>query len=808
MIAALRDDLCFLIRHAFRRPFLSLAVVATLAVSIAAASTAFGVATSVLWRPLPFDDESRLVFVWEAPPGSDGRTRPFRVTGSRYAAWRDSSASFSSMALFAAASFTVDDPSGARSIRGVRVSAGYFDTLGIRAALGRTFAPEDEQPGQDHVVILSHPLWQERFGARRDAIGQSTRLNGQRYTIVGVMPPGVFPGWPVNPAVVTLDPESRALWAPIARTPALDQSSRAHVFGVVARLAPGVTGAQAQDELTRSTAATAPDPHGAFLSPLREQFVRDARTSLLVLAGAALAVLLIACANLAALYVSAFESRRSEFATRAAIGAGLWRLMRQLGAEGLFLSLCGGAAGLLIARVALALLPSRLPASLPLLTTPVLDLQVAGFAVATAVLASIILTVWPITRLVLDAPAPRGIAVQARGAVYRVLVVSQIGVTVALTVCAGLLAQSLRSVQRQDLGFAVDNRLVVDVVLPVVGPPSATAIAAAEQRVLAQVSGVPGVTSVAAAYDHPLESNWTDAIRVTGDVSTSDQTRSAELRIVSPGYFETLDVAMLDGRALTDRDDASAPGAMVVNEAFARELGGRVLGRQIVSGTPRFLYQNDVPNEFTIVGVVQNERSRGLEQPASPAVYMSTRQFPQQGFSLVVRTTGDPLASTAAVRSAIRAVDPEITVDRPLALDAVLAGQLAERRVTTDVVGGFAVVALALAALGMYGLLVMLVSSRTREIGVRLALGASPGLVARTVIADSLINAGAGVAIGVALAIGSGRLIESLLVGVEAYDPTIIALVALSLVGLAVAAAFGPARKASQVDAVIALRQE
>jgi putative ABC transport system permease protein len=440
MIATLRDDVRFVVRHARRRPLFAIAVVTTLAISIAAATTAFGVATSVLWRPLPFADESQLVFVWEASAGRDGQQRPSRVTGARYAAWRDSTRSLSSVALFGAASFTIDDPSGARSIRGVRVSASYFDTLGIRAALGRTFTAADEQPGEERVVILAHSTWRERFGARRDVIGQALRLNGQPYTVVGVMPPVVFPAWPVNPALVTLEAESRGLWVPIARTAALDQSSRAHVFGVVGRLAAGVTRAQAQDELTRSTAATAPDPHGAYLSPLREQFVRDARVSLLVLAAAALAVLLIACANLAALYVSAFESRRGEFATRAAIGAGLWRLVRQLAAEGLVLSLCGGAAGMLIARVALTLLPSRLPVSIPLLTTPALDLQVAAFAVAMAVLASIMLTAWPVTRLVLEAPAPRGIAVHARGAVYRVLVVSQVAVTVALTVCAGLLA--------------------------------------------------------------------------------------------------------------------------------------------------------------------------------------------------------------------------------------------------------------------------------------------------------------------------------------------------------------------------------
>jgi predicted permease len=536
--------------------------------------------------------------------------------------------------------------------------------------------------------------------------------------------------------------------------------------------------------------------------------VRDARTSLLVLAAAALAVLLIACANLAALYVSAFESRRVEFATRAAIGAGLWRLIRQLAAEGLLLSLCGGALGMLIARAALALLPTQLPASIPLLTAPALDLQVAAFAVAMAVLASIMLTAWPVTRLVLEAPAPRGVAVPARSGVYRALVVSQIGVTVALTVCAGLLAQSLRSVERQELGFTVDHRLALDVAVPAVGVPSATQTTAAEQRILTQVGAIPGVTAVAASYDHPLESNWTNAVRVKGDVSMPEETRSAELRIISPSYLDTLDVAVLDGRGLSERDDASAPGAMLVNEAFARELGGSVLGRTIVSDTPRVLYGDQLPNEFAIVGIVENERSRGLEQPAAPAVYMSTRQFPQQRFNLIVRTSGDPLAVIGGVRSAIRQIDPAIAVDRPLALETVLAGQLAERRVTTDVIGGFAFVALALAGLGMYGLLMMLVSSREREIGVRVAIGASPRLVAWDVLRDSLINAAAGVAIGVTLAIASGRLIESLLVGVKAFDPATIAIVAASLFALAAAAASGPARRASRIDAVVALRNE
>jgi predicted permease len=631
------------------------------------------------------------------------------------------------------------------------------------------------------VVILSHAFWQERFGGRRDVIGEPLRLSGRPYTIVGVMPPVVFPAWPVNPAVVTLDAESRQLWVPIARTPQLDQSNRAHVFGVVARLARGVTALQAQDELTRLTNPTAPDPHGAHVTPLREQFVRDARTPLLTLATAALAVLLIACANLAALYVSAFEARRGELALRAAIGAGLGRLVRQLTVEALLLALCGGIAGTLLARSALTTLPSLLPPSIPFLTTPELDLQVAAFAMALSLLATIVLTAWPVARVILTAPAPRDVSAGPRGLVYRTLVVAQIAVTVALSVAAGLLAQSLQSVNRRDPGFAIDRVFVADVGLPPVSPLSARQVAAAEQRVLAGLASLPGVRAVAAAYDHPLEANWSETFTVIGNVTAPDQGQPGELRIVSPGYVEALDVELVDGRSLTERDDLDAPGAVLINEALAREIGGRALGRRIRSGTPRFLYGNAAPNEFEIVGIVRNERSRGLEQPASPALYMSTRQFPQQTFALIARTAGEPSAIAADVRSAVRAIDPAITLSRPASVEALLAEQLVARRVTTEVISGFAIAALALAALGMYGLLAMLVAGRTREIGVRVALGASPGVVARTIVGDSLRNTAAGLAIGALLALAAGRLIESLLVGVSGHDPTTLAVVSAAL---------------------------
>jgi len=803
----LLDDLRWALRYARRHPGFALAITSTLSISIAAATTAFGLASAVLWRPLPFREASTLVFVWEETE-HDGRPYPTRVTGARHAAWRHPSNGLASISLFGAAGFTVESRDGALSVRGVRVSANYFETLGIRPIIGRTFAPADEEPGNDRVVILSHPLWQERFGGRRDALGETLRLSGQPFTIVGVMPPETFPAWPVNPAIVTLDPESRQLWVPISRTPELDGSARSHVFGVVARLAPGVDVRDATDRLNRTSDATAPDPHRARIEPLREQFVATARAPLLALAGAALAVLLVACTNLAALYVSAFESRRGELAVRAAIGAGVARLVRQMALEAWLFASAGAMSGLLIARVALRMVPRLLPPSIPFLTRPSVDLPVAAFAIVLAFVASAILTGWPIVRLITAAPSPRGAVAPPRSLVYRALVVTQLAITVALVAAAGLLAQSLQVVLRQDPGFALDRVLVADIGLPASPSPSAATIALAERQILESVASRPNVRAAAAAYDHPLEANWSEGLTILGDATADDQRREVELRIVSPGYFEALDVDVLDGRTLTERDVLDAPGAAVVNESLAREIGGRVLGRRLRSGPPRFLYGPAAAAEFEIVGIVRNERFRGLEQPTQPAYYLSTRQFPQTSFSLLVRTQGDPLAAAADVRSAVRAADAATTFTHPTSLERILAGQLAQRRVTTDVIGGFAAAALSLAALGMYGLVAMLAGGRTREIGVRLAIGATPASVARHVVGESLGNAVAGIAIGCLIALAAGTLIQSLLVDVSAHDPATLGLVAAVLLVVAVVAALVPAIRAARIDPVAALRAE
>lgn len=801
----MRDDLRWALRYVRRRPILALTVTATLAAAVATATTAFGLARAILWRELPFRNAARLVFVWEDVE-RDGQRYPNRVTGARYAAWREAAGEAGSLSLFGAAGFTIDTPSGAASVRGVRVSANFFETLGVQPMLGRAFAPEEEQPGRHRVAILSYAMWRDGFGSRRDIVGDTVRFSGEPYTIVGVMPNVTFPAWPVNPAAVTLDSDSRQLWVPIQRTPALDHSARAHVFGVLARLGAGVEPASFAQRLTRARDADAADRHGARVEPLREQFVQSARPQLLALAGTAVAVLLIACMNLAALYLSSCESRRGELAVRAALGASRTRLLRQLLMEASVLAAFGGGCAIAMTRLALVAIPGMLPPAVPFLTAPAIDRAVVSCAIGLSALASLGLAGWPAARLIAVDPLPRGTAAPPRSAVYRGLVIGQVAMTVALVTAAALLARSLSTVRHRSTGFAVENVLVADVGLPEASNPAS--ISASERNLLAAVGARPGVRAVAAAYDHPLEANWSESLLVLGDTTAEQHRQEVELRIVSPEYFDALGVELLDGRLFTPRDTLDRPGTAVVNEALARAIGGRVLGRRLRSAPPRATYGAAAPEEFEVVGIVGNERFRGLEHSSQPAYYLSTLQFPQTRFSLLVRTAGDPLARAADVRSAVRAADRLATFDRATSLERILDDQMAPRRLTTQVIDGFAIAALALAALGVYGLLAVLVASRRREIGVRLAIGASPRLVARDVVADGMRSTIVGVAIGAILAFGAGPVLRGLLVGVSARDPFTVGTVGGVLLVVAILAAAVPAARAARTDPLEALRAE
>ena len=805
LLDALRDDLRASLRQCRRRPVATFVVIGTLAIAVAAVTTTFGLAAAVLWRPLPFPDAGQLVFVWETASDERG---PFRVTGGRYAVWEREARAFASLALFGAAGFSLDDAEGSRPIRGVRVSASYFDTLGLRPRLGRGFEPADEVPGRHRVLILSESTWRSRFGADPGILARTIRLSGEPYEVVGVMPDTMTPGWPSNPARVGIDRELRELWVPIPRTPELATNMQAHVFGVLGRLRSGVSRHHAEAELNAMRATDGPDHHTGVTSAFRDQFVGDVRAPLMVLLAASLAVLLVACANLAALQVSLFEQRRGDLGMRIALGAGRARLLGLLAIDAALPAVAGAATGWWLSSVALAWIPGQLPPSMPFVTPPRIDGVAALFVCGLALLITTALSAWPAARLWRLSPAPRGAVLPRRGRAYRAVVAAQVAVGVALAVPASLLGQSLASLRARETGFFVEGVLVTDVTIRSQEAASLARVAGFERVLRDAAATVPGARGVALAYDHPLEANWTEVVSLRGEVASDPSTQSdAQLRIVSPSYFDALGVQVVDGRPFDDREDPGAPGVVVVNEAFAAAHGGRMIGRRLRSSAASYAWGAAVPGEYEIVGVVENERVRGLDVAAAPAVYVSTRQFPQPSAVLLLRTDRGAAAS-ADLRAAIRRAAPDATIGQTRALDAILAEQLTSRRVTAEVAGGFAVAAVGLAVLGLYGLLAVAVASRTRDVGVRLALGASPSAVARAVVVDSLQAAGAGICAGAVLALGIGRLVEHLLVDVSAYDlRTLVAVVAAVFLA-AVLAAFIPALRAARTDPVVALRAE
>jgi predicted permease len=529
---------------------------------------------------------------------------------------------------------------------------------------------------------------------------------------------------------------------------------------------------------------------------------------LIALLGAALAVLVVACTNLAALQGSAMEGRRAELGVRMAIGAGRARLVRQLATEATVLALAGAGLGLAAARLALSRLPGVLPPSVPLLTVPTLDARTLIAAVALSALAAAALAAWPLTRM--RAVMSRGVVPLARTSVFRGLVVAQLALAMAVVASAALLQQSLDAVRRRDAGFAVDNVLVADVTLAGAAyNDSLDHVVASERRLTDDLARLPGARNAAFAYDTPLDAHWIDAFTMSGSAASRDDVSdTAQLRIVSPSYFDALSVRVTAGRPFNERDLLGNEGVAMVNQAFAdRVLDGPVLNRTIRSGSPR-ASSNDprVPAEFRVVGIVANERFRGLERPSEPAVYLSTRQFPQLQLVMLVRAVADPRALAAPVRDVVRRFDPGVPVATMTTLSAELAEQLVTRRSTTHVIDGFAAAALALAALGLYGLLALLVASRTREIGIRLALGASPRGEALRVVRECLASAGAGIACGAALALPCGRLVRSLLVGVSAYDPATLTAVAAALLVVSGAAALLPAQRTARIDPATVLR--
>lgn len=800
LVAGVRLAAVAAVRHWRARPVVTGATLATLALAVAMAVMTYGVARAVLWRPLPFPDAGRLVFLWEQDAD---QASPFRVTGARFTEWRPRTDLFADVALFGAAGAALDTPEGRQPIQGVRVSATFFRALGVAPALGRTFVPEDGQPGRGRVVVLSHTAWRQRFGGRPDIVGRDIRLSGEPFTVIGVLPDVVLPGWPANPAIVSLRADQREYFVPIEETPQLASSTQSHVFGVVARLRPGVTPAALRAQLAASGRDGA-DPHGATATLLREQFVADARTPLVVLLVAALGVLLVACLNLAALRVAQHELRRNDRLVRAALGASRRRLVGDEVVEALLVTLCGGGLGLAGAALALPQLPAVLPATVPLMTAPRLDVAGVVAALATLLAVGLALAAWPVARML--RPLPSGARPATRHRVYRGLVAAQVAASVALVVPAARLDSTLRAIGEVDPGFSVDDVVAVDVELEGEDARDPVRVATLDSALHRALAGRRGIAGAALAYDHPLEANWMDGVTVDGDTRPPGLDNGVELRIVSPAYFQALDVAVVDGRAFADEDDLGRPGVALVNQAFAATLDGRVLGRTLRSQAARYSWGQAVPDAFTVIGVVENERFRGLDHSSAPALYLSTHQFPQASATLLVRLDPEAPPALSDVRLVVREAAPAATIGTMRRLADIRDEQLAMRTVTTSLVGAFAALVVILAAIGLYGLMSVVVTSRLPDLGVRLAVGAPRLRVAGAVAGEGLACAGAGLLIGILAAWATGTAVQGLLVGAPDADPWLFVAVGAALLAVSSAAVAAPAVRAMRVDPVRVLR--
>jgi putative ABC transport system permease protein len=804
------EDLRYGVRALLKNPGFSLIAILTLALGIGANTAIFTVVNAALLRGLPYREPERLVHLWEGTPQKEFPRR--EASYPDFLDWRQNQ-SFESMAAYTGGGFTLTGRDAPERIQGARGSADFFKTLGVEPILGRAFQPGEDQPGAANVVLLSYGLWQRRFGGDSSIVGQSLTLNDSPYTVIGVLPPN-FQFAPRGGA---------EMWTPFA--PSEAQLSRRYLHGtnVIARLKPEISTQQATAEMSviggRIAAQHAESHTGTSIQivPLQEEIVGSVKPILLALLCAVWFVLLIVCANVAGLTLVRAAGRAPEIAIRMALGATRARVARQLLTESVALSLIGGAAGLLLARWGVDALVAAIPearlGAMPYLRNLNLDGSILAFTAALSLGAGIVFGLAPAfqaTRRELSESLRAGgkSAIVTRQRLRNGLVVTEIALALVLLIGAGLMTKSLMRLLTVDPGFKTENLFMMAVVLPAAKYAEGGKVAAFHQQLIARMEALPGVQGAATVGTLPLVGGNTTRFFVEGEpLPPPDQLIEANIRDVSAGYFRTMGIPLISGRPFNDRDNATAPRAVIVNQTLARRVfpnasNSEVVGRRVIfSGSDR------TPNE--IVGVVGDEKVNGLDARTTPVVYYPFLQAPSPFTNLIVRA---PNASTlaAAIRKEGLALEPGLTFFGGWTMERLMENLPATfaRRYPTYLIGIFAVIALALAAIGIYGVISYSVSQRTREIGVRMALGARRRDVLTLVLKQGMTLTVTGVAIGLVVAFGLTRLMSNLLFSVDASDPTTFAAIVGVLLAVALVACYLPARKAAKVDPMIALRSE
>jgi len=817
------QDMRYGARMMVKNPGFTLIAVVTLALGVGANSVIFSVVNALLLRPLPVEKPEQLAAVYTSDFSS---TQYGASSYPDYVDFRDRNQVFSGTVAYMPTAFSLNVDGTNERAFGEVVSGNYFSTLGVKPALGRGFLPEEDRtPGERAVVVIGHKLWQNRFGGDPAVVGRAIKLNGHSFTIVGVAPEkysGLIRG-------IASD-----LWVPAMMIKQAAPSADYLVergdrgFLVMGRLKPGVTFYQAQADFRRIAEQlfkewrqewTNVRNQSRVISLLPEGQARilpDLRTPVLIIMSLLMTVvglvLLIACANVANMSLARATARRKEIAVRLSLGASRGRLIRQLITESLSLSLLGGVAGLLIGVWGTDLLMAfKPPAPVPIEIDLGADWRVLGFTFGLSLLTGVLFGLAP----ALAASRPDLVAslkdeaggATGRGRLRGALVIAQVALSLMLLICSGLFIRSLRNASSVDLGFDADNLLAMSMDLQLQGytEPAGRNFS---RQLLDRVRALPGIVSASVTDELPLGSGSRRAITIEGYTAQPGESTEVNSSSVAPGYIETLGVPMLRGRAFNEQDREGSPGVVIVNEAFARRYwsGQEPIGKRIQMGVARS-GANDSPY-LEVVGVVKDGKYVTLDEEARPFFYLNLAQRYQSSPTLIVRTSGNPLDYLPAVRGEVAALDKNLPLYDVKTMRQHLGLALLPARLAGSVLGVFGVVALIMAAAGIYGVMAYSVAQRTREIGVRMALGASAGAVLRLMTRQGMKLTLAGMAIGLAASLALTRLMKSMLFGVSATDPLTFVVVPLLLIMVAMLAALIPARRAARVDPMVALRVE
>ncbi len=810
-LETLFQDLRFAGRLLLKNAGFTAVAVLTVALGVGANAGIFSVVHAVLLKPLPYPESDRLVMVWEKVSLPNYENDQNEPSPGNFADWRSQNSVFDNLGAYRNRSFNLTGAGGPVRVEGEQVSASLFSVLKVNAALGRVFTAGDDQPSGRHVVVMSDGLWKSRFGSNAQILGKTILLDGESYIVVGIMPPNFhFP-----------DPDDQ-LWVPIALTPQDLANHGSHYLLVTARLKPNVTLAQAQGELNRIAQHLTelyPDTNTgvqANIVALREEIAGPVRPALVALFGAVGFILLIVCANVASLLLGRASARHREIGIRIALGAGRIRILRQLLTESALLALLGCVFGLLFARWGILGLKLLSPPHIPRMDEIQIDTSVLVFSLAISLLSAFIFGVLPAlqaTRANVNDSLKEGARESAGGARLRtrnLLVILETALGVVVVIGAGLLLRSFLILERAPLGFQPQRVLTFRVIPRGERYLQLAGRTAFYRQAIERIEALPGVKSAAAVSFIPLTfARSSKGFSIEGHVPpAAGEIPVAAYDAVTPGYFQSLQIPLQSGRDFSWRDTPQAQRVVIINKAMAQTYwpGEDPLGKRIKFGTP-----DDPFPRWTIAGVVGDIREFDVLTPPRPTVYLPVSQADDSNYVLrdwVVRASVDPLTIASSIRSAMREVDPDLPVSRLRSLEQVRNISVAPQRFNLSLFGLFAALALLLAAVGIYGVTAYSVAQRTREIGIRVAMGAQRGDVVRLVLAQGARHAALGIFLGLAGAFALTRLMERLLYGVRPTDPVTFAGVTLILTGVALLACYLPARRAMRVDPIIALRYE